>query len=74
MGGEMPRSPGHGFDDSLQKLLSDVSFNAYVEQIWKPFCAPRMGAPSLPPGRYFRMHIIGHFEGIDSELSQRSDG
>ena len=26
-----------------------------------------MGAPSLPPGRYFRMHMIGYFEGIDSE-------
>jgi Transposase domain (DUF772) len=25
-----------------------------------------MGAPSLPPGRYFRMHMIGYFEGIDS--------
>jgi transposase len=26
-----------------------------------------MGAPSLPPGRYFRMHMIGYFEGLDSE-------
>jgi len=26
-----------------------------------------MGAPSVPPGRYFRMHMIGYFEGIDSE-------
>jgi transposase len=26
-----------------------------------------MGAPSLPPGRYFRMHMVGYFEGIDSE-------
>ncbi len=33
----------------------------------KPYYAPRMGAPSLPPGRYFRMHMIGYFEGIDSE-------
>ena len=29
--------------------------------------APRMGAPSLPPGRYFRMYMIGYFEGIDGE-------
>jgi hypothetical protein len=21
----------------------------------------------LPPGRYFRMHMVGYFEGIDSE-------
>jgi hypothetical protein len=26
-----------------------------------------MGAPSLPPGRYFRMHMVGYFERIDSE-------
>ncbi len=27
----------------------------------------RQGRPSLPPGRYFRMHLVGYFEGIDSE-------
>jgi Transposase domain (DUF772) len=26
-----------------------------------------MGVPSLPPGRYFRMHLVGYSEGIDSE-------
>jgi transposase len=26
-----------------------------------------MEAPSIPPGRYFRMHMVGYFEGIDSE-------
>lgn len=25
------------------------------------------GRPSLPPGRYFPMLLIGYFEGIDSE-------
>ena len=64
---EMPRSPGHVFYDRLQKLLSEASFDAFVEQTCKPFYAERMGAPSLPPGRYFRMHMIGYFEGIDSE-------
>ena len=42
-------------------------FDAFVEEVCKPYYAPRMGAPSLPPGRYFRMHMIGYFEGIDSE-------
>ena len=41
--------------------------DAFVEQMCKPYYAARMGAPSLPPGRYFRMHMIGYFEGIDSE-------
>lgn len=64
---EMPRSPGHVFYDRLQKLLVEAGFDAFVEEVCKPYYAPRMGAPSLPPGRYFRMHMIGYFEGIDSE-------
>ena len=64
---EMPRSPGHAFYDRLQELLSEAGFDAFVEEVCKPHYAPRMGAPSLPPGRYFRMHMIGYFEGLDSE-------
>ena len=64
---EMPRSPGHAFYDRLQKLLIEAGFDAFVEETCKPYYAPRMGAPSLPPGRYFRMHMVGYFEGLDSE-------
>jgi transposase len=64
---EMPRSPGHVFYDKLQALLTEGGFDAFVERTCKPYYAARMGAPSLPPGRYFRMHMIGYFEGIDSE-------
>ena len=64
---EIPRSPGHAFYDRLQSVLLEAGFDAFVEQVCKPYYAPRMGAPSLPPGRYFRMHIIGYFEGLDSE-------
>jgi transposase len=64
---EMPRSPGHAFYDRLQSLLKEADFDRFVEDICKPYYAPRMGAPSLPPGRYFRMHMVGYFEGIDSE-------
>ena len=64
---EMPRSPGHAFYDKLKKLLNEASFDGFVEAMCKPFYAPRMGAPSLPPGRYFRMHTVGYFEGIGSE-------
>jgi transposase len=64
---EMPRSPGHAFYDKLQSLLNAAGFDPFVEDICKRYYAPRMGAPSLPPGRYFRMHMVGYFEGIDSE-------
>ena len=65
---ELPRSPGHAFYDRLQGLLLEAGFDdAFVEEACKPFYAPRTGAPSPPRGRYFRMHMIGYFEGIDSE-------
>jgi transposase len=64
---EMPRSPGHVFYDRLQELLSEAGFDVFVEETCKPFYAPKMGAPSLPPGRYSRMHMIGYFEGLASE-------
>ena len=64
---EIPRSPGHAFYDRLQTLLKEAGFDVFVEDICKPYYAPRMGAPSLPPGRYFRLHMVGYFEGIDSE-------
>jgi len=64
---EIPRSPGHAFYDRLQTLLKDAGFDVFVEDVCKPYYAPRLGAPSLPPGRYFRLHMVGYFEGIDSE-------
>jgi transposase len=64
---EMPRSPGHVFYDRLQEVLLAVGFDGFVETACKPYYAPKMGAPSVPPGRYFRMHMVGYFEGIASE-------
>jgi hypothetical protein len=64
---EMPRSPGHVFYDRLQQVLLDAGFDSFVETTCKPFYAATMGARSVPPGRYFRMHMVGYFEGIDSE-------
>ena len=64
---EMPRSPGHVFCDRLQSVLIEGGFDAFAEASCRPYYAARMGAPSVPPGRYFRMHLVGHFEGIDSE-------
>ena len=64
---ELPKSPGHVFYDRLQTVLADAGFDAFVEALCKPYYAAVMGAPSLPPGRYFRMPLVGYFEGIDSE-------
>jgi transposase len=64
---ELPRSPGHAFYDRLQTVLLQAGFDGFAEQQCAPYYASKRGRPSLPPGRYFRIHLIGYFEGIDSE-------
>jgi len=55
------------FYDRLQEVLIAGGFDPFVEKACQPYYAPKMGAPSVPPGRYFRMHMVGYFEGIASE-------
>jgi len=64
---ELPRSRGHAFNDELHKALLDAWFDVSAENASKPYCAGTKGAPSLPPGRYFRMQMVGYFERLDSE-------
>src|SRR3954449_12963112 len=64
---EMPRSPGHAFYDRLQAELIAGGFDGFAEGLCAAYYAVRRGRPSLPPGRYFRMLLVGYFEGIDSE-------
>ena len=64
---ELPRSPGHAFYDRLQAILVEAGFDGFAEEACAPYYASGRGRPSLPPGRYFRMHLVGYFEGIASE-------
>ncbi len=64
---ELPRSPGHVFYDRLQAILIEAGFDGFAEARCALSYANKQGRPSLPPGRYFRMHLVGYFEGIDSE-------
>jgi transposase len=64
---ELPKSPGHPFYTRLNALLDAVDFDQFVEGQSARFYAPMMGRPSLVPGRYFRLLLVGYFEGIDSE-------
>lgn len=61
------RSPGHPFYQALEEILRRHGFDQYVEGLCAKFYAPTMGRPSIPPGVYFRMLLMGYFEGIDSE-------
>jgi len=64
---ELPKSPGHPFYTRLNALLEADNFDRFVEGQCARFYAPVMGRPSLAPGRYFRLLLVGYFEGIDSE-------
>jgi transposase len=48
-------------------VLEGRGFDEFVEQQCCHFYAEKMGRPGLAPGRYFRLLLIGYFEGIDSE-------
>ena len=64
---ELPKSPGHPFYGRLNAALEAKGFDRFVEGLCKGFYAKTVGRPSLTPGRYFRLLLLGYFEGIDSE-------
>ena len=64
---DLPRSPGHPFYARLNTILDAAGFDAFVEERARSFYAPVMGRPGLAPGRYFRLLLVGYFEGLDSE-------
>ena len=64
---ELPRSPGHPFYKKLNLLLAEAGFDAWLEALCAPYYAAKMGRESIPPGVYFRMILVGYFEGISSQ-------
>jgi transposase len=64
---ELPVTGGHPFYQRLNAILDAHAFDAFVEKQCAPFYATKMGRPSLTPGRYFRLLLIGYFEGLGSE-------
>jgi len=64
---EMPRVAGHPFYERLNGVMGEHGFDAFVEEMCAEQYAEKMGRPSIPPAAYFRMLLVGYFEGIDSE-------
>src|SRR3954447_4956105 len=64
---ELPATGGHPFYQRLNQVLDEHAFDAFVEAQCASFYADTLGRPSLTPGTYFRLLLIGYFEGIDSE-------
>lgn len=64
---ELPRSPGHPFYKELNQLLAEDGFDGWLEKLCVPYYHVTQGRPSIPPGVYFRMILVGYFEGISSQ-------
>src|SRR5438045_1170272 len=64
---ELPTAPGHRFYTRLDDVLDKAKFDAFCETNCATFYHDKLGRPSLPPGQYFRIMMIGFFEGLDSE-------
>ncbi len=64
---KLPRSAGHVFYRKLNQLLSEGSFDRWIEALCEPYYCQGQGRPSVPPGQYFRMLLVGYFEGIGSQ-------
>jgi transposase len=64
---ELPTAPGHPFYKRLNEVLDKAGFDGFCESNCAEFYHEKLGRPSLVPGLYFRVMMIGFFEGLDSE-------
>ena len=60
------KGPGHPFCTRLNAGLAGAGFDGFVETLCGPH-AREGGRSGIPPGVYFRMVLIGCFEGIDRQ-------
>jgi transposase len=64
---ELPRSEGHVFYRKLNHLLREAGFDEFVESLCGPYYHDTLGRPGIPPGVYFRMLLVGYFEGLGAQ-------
>ena len=64
---DLPRTVAHPFYTKLNEVLAGWKFDELVEGLCGKFYHETMGRPGLEPGKYFRLLLVGYFEGIDSE-------
>src|ERR1700693_235893 len=63
----LPMGASHPFYQRLNQILDEKKFDEYVEAICEDFYADEVGRPGLAPGTYFRLLMVGYFEGVDSD-------
>jgi transposase len=64
---DLPTTAAHPFYRRVNAMLDEHRFDEFVEGACRSFYAQTMGRPSLTPGMYFRLLLVGYFEGIDAE-------
>ena len=64
---ELPKSAGHPFYQRVNGVLDEAGFDRFAEKRCERFYAGDVGRPGLAPGRYFRLLLLGYFEGLESE-------
>jgi transposase len=66
---DIARSEGHVFYRALNRLFLKHGFDSFVEGMVEKagIFSNGVGRPSVAPGVYFRMSMIGYFEGLSSE-------
>ena len=64
---DLAEAPGHPFYKRLNEALDAADFDGFCEERCWTFYHDRLGRPSLAPGVYFRLQLIGFFEGVNSE-------
>ena len=68
----LPVTGGHPFYQRLNQVLDTHAFDAFVEAQCAPFYAATVGRPSLLPGTYFRLLLIGLAMALKLSPSRRS--
>jgi len=64
---DVPAPAAEPFYRKLNEVLARQGFDSFVEGLCQKFYHESLGRDSIPPGVYFRMLLLGYFEGIDSE-------
>jgi hypothetical protein len=63
----LPKSQGHVFYRKLNEVFAEAGFDRMAEELCRTQYHARIGRPSIPPGVYFRMLLVGYFEGLGSQ-------
>jgi transposase len=63
---DLPTPAAHPFYSKLNEIFDKHGFDRFVDELAAPFYKEG-GRPGIPVGDYFRMMMVGFFEGLGSE-------